>query len=58
MLDSEEFVAPRLAHDLGFHCFQTDSQKKYLVRAKVTSSPATQTPLCGEGSGDFNQVFV
>ena len=37
MLDSEGFVAAGWVHDLGLHCFQTDSQKKYLVKAKVIS---------------------
>ena len=37
MLDSEGFVAAGWVHDLGLHCFQTDSQKKYLVRAKLIS---------------------
>ena len=35
MLDSEGFVAAGWVHNLGLHCFQTDSQKKYLVGAKV-----------------------
>ena len=38
MLDSEGFVAAGWVHDLGLHCFQTDSQKKYLVRAKLIST--------------------
>ena len=37
MLDSEGFVAAGWVHDIELHCFQTDSQNKYLVRAKVIS---------------------
>ena len=35
MLDYEGFVAAGWVHDLGLHCFHTDSQKKFLVGAKV-----------------------
>ena len=35
MLDSEGFVAAVWVHNLRLHCFQTGSQKKYLVGAKV-----------------------
>ena len=37
MLDSEGFVAAGWVYNLGLHCYQMDSQKKYLVRAKVIS---------------------
>ena len=35
MLDSEGFVSAGWVHNLALHSFQSHSQKKYLVRAKV-----------------------